>query len=57
MTSVTQIRLASFYRTCKELGIEVQEGYVCEAKFHDPEASEVATKKILALADRPTCIL
>ncbi|MBP5159316.1 MAG: substrate-binding domain-containing protein, partial [Lachnospiraceae bacterium] len=57
MTAVTQIRLASFYRTCKELGIEVPEEYVIQATYHDPNASAQATKKILKLKDRPTCIL
>ena len=56
-TSVTQKRIASFYRTCQEFGITVPDYYVKSALYHDPESSAEATKELLALADRPTCIM
>lgn len=56
-TSVTQKRLASFYKTCMELGIEVPEDYVKSAVYHDPKASGLATRDLLALPVRPTCIM
>ena len=56
-TSVTQKRLASFYKTCTELGVSIPEEYVEAAAFHDPKASGLATRRLLALKDRPTCIL
>lgn len=56
-TSVTQKRLASFYRTCEELGIAVPAEYVKSALFHDPRSSGLATRALLALRERPTCIL
>ena len=56
-TSVTQKRLASFHKTCSELGIVIPEEYVEAATFHDPKASGLATRRLLALKDRPTCIL
>lgn len=56
MTAVTRNRLASFYKTCDELGIDVPEEYICQAQYHDPKSSREATRKLLALRDRPTCI-
>ena len=56
-TSVTQKRLASFHKTCAELGLTIPEGYVEAAAFHDPKSSGLATRRLLALKDRPTCIL
>ncbi|QOX64139.1 LacI family transcriptional regulator [Anoxybacterium hadale] len=56
-TSVTQKRIASFYRTCQELGIAVPDHYVKSALYHDPASSAEATKELLALTDRPTCIM
>ena len=56
-TDVTQKRLASFYKTCKELGIKVPEEYIQSAVYHDPKSSALATRELLALDDRPTCIM
>ena len=57
LTSVTQKRLASFRRTCAELGIPVPAEYVRPAVYHDPRSSGLATRALLALEERPTCIL
>ena len=57
LTSVTQKRLASFRRTCAELGITVPAEYVRPAVYHDPRSSGLATRALLALEERPTCIL
>lgn len=56
-TSVTQKRLASFRSTCARLGVNVPDEYVKSAIFHDPRSSGLATRELLALNDRPTCIL
>lgn len=56
-TAVTRSRIASFYQTCKELGIEVPEGYVIPGDFHNPAASGLASRKLMEMEDRPTCIL
>jgi LacI family transcriptional regulator len=56
-TSVTQKRIAGFYRTCQELGIQVPDGYVKSALYHNPASSAEATKELLAMADPPTCIM
>ena len=56
MTSVTQKRLASFKRTCMELGIQIPPEYIREAIFHDPKSSGLQTRALLELPERPTCI-
>ncbi len=56
-TTVTNNRLAGFYRTCEELGIRVPEEYVIECVYHDPNRCAEATRQLLKLPDRPTCIL
>lgn len=56
-TSVTNNRLIGFHRTCEELGIRVPEEYIIECVYHDPERCAAATRQLLALEDRPTCIL
>lgn len=57
MGDVTRQRLSAFYRSCQALGIDVPEEYVIPAGFHDPKASGLATRKLMQLAQRPTCIL
>ena len=56
-SSVTNERLASFYRTMEEHGIEVNEEYIMEAPYLDDEASADCTRKFLSMKKRPTCIL
>lgn len=56
-TTVTNNRLTGFYRTCEELGIKVPEEYVIECVYHDPDRCAEATRQLLKLPDRPTCIL
>ena len=56
-TAVTRNRIAGFYRTCKELGIEIPDEYVISGFYHDPESAGQMTKKLLELKNRPTCIL
>lgn len=56
-TSVTQKRLASFFKACGEYDLHVPEAYVRPAIYHDPRSSGLATRELLALPERPTCIL
>lgn len=56
-TAVSRHRIASFYRTCKDLGIEVPDEYVINGHFHDPGCSSAATRQLMELKNRPTCIL
>lgn len=56
-TAVTRGRLTGFYKACSELGIEVPEAYVHRCIYHNPECCEEATRRLLQLEDRPTCII
>ncbi len=55
-TAVTQKRLASFYNMCKKLNIEIKDEYVKAANFHIPKDTALATRDLLKLNPRPTCI-
>lgn len=56
-TPVTRLRSASLFRTCGELGLEIPDCYIRTAFYHDPDSSALATRQLLDLKDRPTCIL
>ena len=56
-SSVTRNRVGCFYRTLSELGIGVPDEYVREGVYHDPKSSMTITKELLALDNRPTCII
>jgi len=56
-TAVTQKRLASFYHACFELGLEIPDENVLLADYHNPKESALATRKLLKLKKRPTCII
>ncbi|MCI2069295.1 MAG: LacI family transcriptional regulator [Bacilli bacterium] len=57
MTAVCQKRLSSYYKTMEGFGLKVPDEYVKQAFFHLPKASGEATKELLALTDRPDCII
>lgn len=56
-TSVTKGRLTGFYKACHELGIEVPPEYVIPCIYHDPDRCEEATRQLLKLPERPTCVI
>lgn len=56
-TTVTQKRLAGFYKACKELDIKIPDEYIKRARYHDPKSSALATRELLDLPDPPTCIM
>ena len=55
--TVSDIRLTSFLRTMNEAGLSVPDDYLVASPYHDPASTREATAQLLALADRPTCIL
>ena len=57
ITSVTQKRLASFRKVTSELGLRIPQEFIREARYHDPRSSGLATRALLELPERPTCIL
>ena len=56
-TTVTENRLAGFYRACEELGVAVPDEYVRASAYHDTDSCYEATKALLALRTRPSCVL
>ena len=57
MTAVTQNRLTGFYRACEALGLEIPGEYIRQGVFHDPADCARITQELLALENRPSCIL
>ena len=55
-SSVTQSRLASFYKTLQDLDVYIPDEYVLAAPYRDTEAAFEATNKLLDLPDPPTVI-
>lgn len=56
-TAVTESRLNGFYRACEALGLEIPESCVLSCEYHNPASCRAATEKLLALPERPSCIL
>ncbi|VEU81107.1 LacI family DNA-binding transcriptional regulator [Haploplasma axanthum] len=56
-TDVTRQRLASFYKACEELDINVPIEYIRSAEYHIPKYSGIATRELLEMENRPTCII
>lgn len=56
-SSVTDYRVASFYRTADELGITVPDEYMKECAYHDTETARIRTRELMELKNPPTCIL
>ena len=56
-TSVTQKRTKGFYRACEQYGVEVNDKYIKEGKYHVPKISGAITRELLELDDRPTVIM
>ena len=56
-TAVTENRLMGFYRACEALGLKIPNEYIEECEYHEPVSCYAATKRLLALPKRPTCIL
>lgn len=57
LTAVTRNRLDGFRRACEELGLEIPPEYIRQCVYHDPDRCEQETRALLALEDRPTCII
>lgn len=56
-TEVTRQRLASFFKTCEDLGVIIPNDYVKQAEYHIPKYSGIATRELLDLNEPPTCII
>ncbi len=56
-SAVTDLRIASFFRTASRIGLKVPDEYVTQCRYTDPQSAYQATKELLKLPQRPTCIL
>ncbi len=56
-TAVTENRLRGFYRACEALRLKIPDEYVVASTYHDPVSCYHATRHLLSLQSRPTCIL
>lgn len=56
-SAVSEQRVASFCRTLKELGVRLPPEYLVEAEYRNPEAAKKSVTALLALPNRPTCII
>lgn len=56
-SEVTRLRLAGFYRGCRECGITVPDRFVIPARYHEPKDSGQAVQRLMRMEERPTCIL
>ena len=54
---VSSQRLETFRSTLAQHGIALQPGYLQEGRYHDTDASYRATGTLLAMEERPTCII
>lgn len=55
--AVTNIRRTSFLRTMQDAGLCVPPQYLVHSRYHHPAAAREATEQMLALSERPTCII
>lgn len=56
-TAVTESRMTGFYRACEALKLVIPNEYITECEYHEPVSCYKATKRLLALPERPSCIL
>lgn len=56
-TNVTKMRLASFYRTAQNLGLQIPDEYVRSSLYRNADLAARQTAYLLDLPDPPTCIL
>ena len=57
MTDVTKARLEGFQRACESYGLSVPTEYICRGRYHDVVNCAEITLQLLALPERPTCII
>lgn len=56
-TAVTRQRVASFCRTCKDLGLDIPDDYLIPSMYLNPKAAAAYTRRLMSLPDPPTCII
>lgn len=56
-STITLMRVASYYKTMSELGLSVPDEYVKEGEYLNYHKAAKLTKELLELPDPPTCII
>lgn len=56
-SSVTRNRMASFFRTCDLLNLDIPDDYIREVPYRSTSGTEKATRELLDMDNPPTCIL
>lgn len=56
-TTVTRIRMSSFFNTCRHLELEIPDEYILYSRYHEADLSAAATRQLMSLPEPPTCIL
>ncbi len=56
-TTVTKLRVSSFYKACAEHNIPVNEAFIKQGRYHMPKVSGSVTRELLALDEKPTVII
>jgi LacI family transcriptional regulator len=56
-TDVTKKRLAGFIRECGKLGLEIPDGFIQSAVYHDPATVSKCVNEIAKLPETPTCLI
>ena len=56
-SAVSEQRLTSFCKTLMNLGVEVPSEYMLRSAYQDTNGTKQCVKTLLALPDRPTCII
>ena len=56
-STVTDARIAAYLDAVRDLGLSMPEGYLTQCEYTNPVSAYEATKQVLALPERPTCIL
>lgn len=54
---VTEVRVSGFLDAMNQLGLSIPEQYIVYSRYYQTENCYNATEKLLALDDRPTCII
>lgn len=55
-SSVAENRLAGFIKTMMDLGLEVDNDYLKNGEYHNPDLTAKLTRELLELPNPPTCI-
>lgn len=56
-SQVTEDRIKQFIETMRAHGCDLPDGYIVEGRYGDADVVRALVEKLLALSERPTCIL